>query len=91
LVQAYIEDYVNEFDAFKIWVERVAADDRRVSMDLTRLRGWLEARGSSTRYQSLIKLIASMEYKRRQTCPGPKVSKVAFGMGRRIPIVKKFN
>jgi NAD+ synthase (glutamine-hydrolysing) len=60
-------------------------------MDLTRLRDWLKESGSSSRYQSLIKLIAGMEYKRRQTCPGPKVSKVAFGMGRRIPIVKKFN
>lgn len=91
LVQAYIEDYVNEFDAFKTWVEHAAVDGRRISMDLTRLRGWLQARGSSARYQSLIKLIAGMEYKRRQTCPGPKVSKVAFGMGRRIPIVKKFH
>ncbi|MCO4831141.1 MAG: hypothetical protein KC524_09610, partial [Gammaproteobacteria bacterium] len=89
LVQAYIEDYVNEFDAFKTWVEHAAVDERRISMDLTRLRAWLQARGSSARYQSLIKLIAGMEYKRRQTCPGPKVSKVAFGMGRRIPIVKK--
>ena len=91
LVQAYIEDYVNEFDAFKAWVEQAAGDGRRVSMDLTRLRAWLKESGSSSRYQSLIKLIAGMEYKRRQTCPGPKVSKVAFGMGRRIPIVKKFN
>jgi NAD+ synthase (glutamine-hydrolysing) len=91
LVQAYIEDYVNEFDAFKAWVEQAAGDGRRVSMDLTRLRDWLKESGSSSRYQSLIKLIAGMEYKRRQTCPGPKVSKVAFGMGRRIPIVKKFN
>ncbi len=91
LVQAYIEDYVNEFDAFKTWVARAAEEDRQISMDPDRLRGWLGERGASTRYQSLIKLIASMEYKRRQTCPGPKVSKVAFGMGRRIPIVKKFN
>ena len=91
LVQAYIEDYVNEFDAFKTWVARAAEEDRQISMDPDRLRGWLGEPGASTRYQSLIKLIASMEYKRRQTCPGPKVSKVAFGMGRRIPIVKKFN
>ena len=91
LVQAYIEDYVNEFDAFKTWVARAAEEDRQISMDPDRLHGWLGERGASTRYQSLIKLIASMEYKRRQTCPGPKVSKVAFGMGRRIPIVKKFN
>lgn len=91
LVQAYIEDYVNEFDAFKAWVEQAAGDGRQVSLDVSRLRDWLNEVGSSARYQSLIKLIAGMEYKRRQTCPGPKVSKVAFGIGRRIPIVKKFS
>ncbi len=91
LVQAYIEDYVNEFEGFKAWVGVVKGDGRQVSLDLNRLRAWLNESGSASRYQALIKLIAGMEFKRRQTCPGPKVSKVAFGMGRRIPIVKKFS
>jgi hypothetical protein len=36
-------------------------------------------------------LIGRMEFKRRQTCPGTKVSRVAFGIGRRIPIVEKWS
>ena len=43
------------------------------------------------RLARIIALIGRMEFKRRQTCPGIKVSKVAFGIGRRIPIVEKWS
>ena len=43
---------------------------------------------AKTDYERIITLIGRMEFKRRQTCPGPKLSKVAFGIGRRVPIVK---
>jgi NAD+ synthase (glutamine-hydrolysing) len=39
-------------------------------------------------YKRIIRLISINEYKRRMNCPGTKVSKVAFGIGRRIPITK---
>ncbi len=91
LVQAYIEDYINQFDAFSAWVSNSLARLDPISMDVAVLTRWLQSPKARDRYSMLIRLIASMEFKRRQTCPGPKVSKVAFGMGRRIPIVKKFS
>lgn len=39
----------------------------------------------------IISLINKNEYKRRQAAPAVKVTKKAFGLGRRIPIVHKFN
>jgi len=91
LVQAYIEDYINQFDAFSDWVAGSLARQDAISLDAAVLNQWLQSPDAVERYSTLIRLIASMEFKRRQTCPGPKVSKVAFGMGRRIPIVKKFS
>lgn len=38
----------------------------------------------------IISLINSNEYKRRQAAPGIKVTKKAFGLGRRVPIAHKF-
>ena len=35
-------------------------------------------------------LIRANEFKRRQSAPGLKISKKAFGIGRRIPIVSKY-
>jgi len=41
--------------------------------------------------KNISKRIALNEYKRRQAAPGLRVSSKAFGMGRRIPIVNKFD
>ena len=38
----------------------------------------------------ILNLINQNEYKRRQACPGIKVTKKAFGVGRRIPIAHQF-
>jgi NAD+ synthase (glutamine-hydrolysing) len=40
--------------------------------------------------QDLIRRIHSAEYKRRQAAPGIRVSRKAFGVGRRYPIVQKW-
>ena len=42
-------------------------------------------------YLSLKKKIDINEHKRRQAAPVLRVSKKAFGIGRRIPIVNHFN
>ncbi len=39
----------------------------------------------------IIKLVTKAEYKRNQFCPIIRVSRKAFGIGRRIPIVSKIN
>ena len=91
IVQAYIEDYVNRFAYFVDWVSGLQRSATIFSLDEAQLERWLQEPSSKASYERMIRLIAVMEFKRRQTCPGPKVSKVAFGMGRRIPIVKKFS
>ena len=40
--------------------------------------------------QELYNRIKTMEYKRRQSAIGFRVSKKAFGLGRRVPIVNQF-
>ena len=41
--------------------------------------------------KNISKRISLNEYKRRQAAPGLRVSSKAFGMGRRIPIINKFD
>jgi NAD+ synthase (glutamine-hydrolysing) len=89
IVKAHIEDYVSTLDDFRQWVsdnERVC----QISGDLNILNSWLQAPGAVQDYTRIIRLMGLMEYKRRQTCPGTKVSKVAFGIGRRLPVVDKW-
>jgi len=90
IVMAYVEDYVTSFTRFRDWVKR-AAGRRKITSDLDGLQAWLGGPGAEADYQRIVSLIGRMEYKRRQTCPGTKVSKVAFGIGRRIPIVERWS
>jgi NAD+ synthetase len=48
-----------------------------------------ERRASEKDYNRITRLIYINEFKRRQAAPTIKLSKVAFGTGRRLPIVKK--
>jgi NAD+ synthetase len=43
---------------------------------------------SEEEYNKIIRRIDNNEFKRRQYAPGTKLSSIAFGIGRRIPIVK---
>lgn len=90
IVMAYVEDYVTSFDRFNDWAQ-YASQLRKISGDLNYLLEWLRQSDAPADYQRIVSLIGKMEYKRRQTCPGTKVSKVAFGIGRRIPIVEKWS
>lgn len=90
IVMAYVEFYLTTFEGFRQWV----ADSRgrlKVSGDEHHLDSWLARDDAPDDYRRIVSLIGRMEYKRRQTCPGVKVSKVAFGIGRRIPIVEKWS
>ena len=88
IVMSYVEDYVTTFARFRQWV---AASGKQVTSDPATLSQWVAGEQAEPEYQRIISLIGKMEYKRRQTCPGTKVSKVAFGIGRRIPIVEKWS
>ena len=88
IVAAYVEDYVSTFAEFATWVESHGSN---FSMNPQHLTAWLELADSVAAFNRVIALIGRMEFKRRQTCPGTKVSRVAFGIGRRIPIVEKWS
>ncbi|MCB1643849.1 MAG: NAD(+) synthase [Pseudomonadales bacterium] len=91
IVRAYIEDYVSTLDQFEHWFDMHQKADLRVSGDHSVLSRWISHGDARRDYDRIISLMGKMEYKRRQTCPGTKVSKVAFGIGRRIPIVEKWS
>ena len=51
----------------------------------------LESKGYSPELiKELMKKVRLAEYKRRQAAPGIRISPKAFGVGRRYPIVNKF-
>ena len=79
------------FAAFAEWVGNRQGDSEEITGDSAALFRWLAAPSAATDFQRIIGLMGRMEYKRRQTCPGTKVSKVAFGIGRRIPIVERWS
>ncbi len=93
IVMAYIEEYLTSFGKFCDWVKNCLADlpAPKITGDEALLTSWIETDGAPADYARIVSLIGRMEYKRRQTCPGTKVSKVAFGIGRRIPIVEKWS
>jgi NAD+ synthase (glutamine-hydrolysing) len=88
IVAAYVEDYVSTFVEFERWAKQHGTS---YSQDAQQLDRWLQGDEASAAFSRIIALIGRMEFKRRQTCPGTKVSRVAFGIGRRIPIVEKWS
>ncbi|MCB1691999.1 MAG: NAD(+) synthase [Pseudomonadales bacterium] len=91
IVRAYVEEYITTFTDFERWVSGCLNAQETISMDSERLAGWLTSDAAPSDFRRIVSLMGRMEYKRRQTCPGTKVSKVAFGIGRRIPIVEKWS
>ena len=90
IVRAHVEDYVSTFEGFSDWAQAFK-DVERISGNIDELLFWLDSESAMVDFNRILSLIGKMEYKRRQTCPGTKVSKVAFGIGRRIPIVEKWS
>ncbi len=77
IVKQYVENYVDTYDEFiKV------TDPKLLSDHFNHAKRVFD-------YKRIIKLININEFKRRQAALGIKLSKVAFGSGRRLPIVKK--
>ncbi|MBD3647442.1 MAG: hypothetical protein HUJ31_08345, partial [Pseudomonadales bacterium] len=91
LVRAYVEEYISTFTTFGDWVRASVERGEKMSGDVEQLMGWLNQENAIDDFQRIVSIIGRMEYKRRQTCPGTKVTRVAFGIGRRIPIVEKWS
>lgn len=91
IVKAHIEAYISTFEEFRAWARSPERGEEEISGDPERLASWLADASAREEYERIIRLIGRMEYKRRQTCPGTKVSRVAFGIGRRIPVVERWS
>lgn len=74
IMDSIVEGYVEHFIAdFDSWKEWQKAHSKFDDRE---------------KYDKMIRLINKNEFKRRQSAPGIKVSPIAFGVGRRLPIVK---
>ena len=47
--------------------------------------------GNEAAVRHILALVQRAQYKRQQACPGPKISRRAFGRSRQYPIVNRFN
>jgi len=83
IVRAFIEDYVSEYHAWCLWYKDIVCKTA-----IVRSSG-IEAVKEED-YDRMIRLIKLNEFKRRQAAPCVKVSKMAFGMGRRMPLVSGY-
>ena len=73
-----------DYDLISPLVDRIISEPHNISS--------LENDGYSKELISvLVKKVHFSEYKRRQAAPGLRVSQKAFGIGRRYPIVNKFD
>jgi NH3-dependent NAD+ synthetase len=66
-------------------VIRDYVEDYKTSEQIVAERGFAE-----DVVKKLIRKIDHSEYKRQQAAPGLKISKKAFGMGRRFPIAQQY-
>ncbi|MDZ7685067.1 MAG: NAD(+) synthase [Gammaproteobacteria bacterium] len=76
IVRAYVEDYVSRFPLFQDWLDQQMEQGAVVTMDPAELVSWVERDQAPDDFERIISLMGKMEYKRRQTCPGTKVSRV---------------
>lgn len=83
IVKAFIEDFVCDYEEYKEWVSKNPINKCMYT-------GFHDLYGVPDKddYYKMIGKIEIMEFKRRQAAPCTKISKVAFGTGRRMPIVK---
>lgn len=75
ILKWHIEAGGNDFQEFK--------ESHYVSV----LRDWLDSPAAEASFHEVLNKVARNEFKRKQAAIGPKVSRVAFGSGRRYPIV----
>lgn len=90
IVKAYVENYIDTYESFVRHVRDTDHKWKAAVLDWIGLDRKITNEESKKQFNRIIRLININEFKRRQAAPGIKLSKVAFGTGRRLPIVKKF-
>lgn len=75
IVKGYVEEFIGDFKSFK-----------KYASNLDGLLKFINDDNNVLQYDRMIRLINVNEFKRRQAAPGIKMTPVAFGIGRRLPI-----
>lgn len=83
IIFAYVEKYISSLGEFEEWSRHCPTKTWEP------VHEFLISDNAEAQYDRIIRLIDLNEFKRRQAAPGIKISRVAFGTGRRMPIVKK--
>jgi len=83
IVQVFIENKINDLEEFISVIKK-----SNVNTIDSILKWYANKEEALKNYNRIKKLIYNAEFKRRQSAPIIKLSRVAFGTGRRIPIVK---
>jgi NAD+ synthase (glutamine-hydrolysing) len=78
-------DSLPEYDVLDR-ILRLYIEEQRETADIVERTGF-----DSELVRSVLDMVDRSEYKRRQAAPGIRVSTKAFGMGRRVPIVMRWN
>jgi NAD+ synthase (glutamine-hydrolysing) len=82
IVSSYVEDYIDTFEGLcEVYLNK--------HPEYSHMQVWIATPKAKDDFYRIVRLININEFKRRQAAPGIKLCKVAFGSGRRLPIVKK--
>jgi NAD+ synthetase len=93
IIYGYVEKHISIFQTFKRTSDEYGTwniPEAIFSYEnyLPFLKAFFARPDAEDQYKRIIRLIDINEFKRRQAAPGIKLSKVAFGTGRRFPIVR---
>jgi NH3-dependent NAD+ synthetase len=86
IVEGYVEHFVGDFKVFENYC--FGAQHYACAGKDVKLCEWFAKPTADQDYDRMIRLINNNEFKRRQAAPGIKITPIAFGIGRRLPIVK---
>jgi len=87
IVESYIEYHITTWDGFVNWIHKQQTIDKTEIVQWTRHDNQ-HHEINKKKYVDMIRRIDMMEFKRRQIPTCTKLSRKAFGTGRRMPIVK---
>lgn len=88
IVRSYVEQYIDSFEEFRSLIYKSLTHSNQDVYPVALVQ-WTKTELAQKQYERIIRLINVNEFKRRQAAPGIKLSRVAFGSGRRLPICKE--
>lgn len=91
ILEACIEHCITDSRSFVKWIDKkIETTEGELQFRKYRIvKEWAKTAGSEADYNRMIRLTDISEFKRRQMAIGTKTSPIAFGTGRRLPVVKR--